>query len=59
VATVQATRRFGREDGDNAWPLVRGRWAIAVVVLGLVVFGSVVVDRSPSSGTGQGIAQPR
>lgn len=58
VATVQSARRFRREDGDNPWALVGGTWAIAVVVLGLVVFGSVMVDRSPSSGSGQGIAQP-
>lgn len=59
VATVQTARRFAREDGDNPWPLVGGTWAIAVVVLGLVVFGSVVADRSPSSGSGQAMAEPR
>jgi hypothetical protein len=59
IGTVQAARRFRREDGDNPWPLVGGTAAIAVVVLGLIVFGSVVVDRSPSSGSTEGTAQPR
>lgn len=60
IATVRETRSFGREsEGGSAWPLVGGTWAICVALLGIVVFGSVVVGRSPESGTGQGIAAPR
>ncbi|TAJ18077.1 MAG: hypothetical protein EPO65_09765 [Dehalococcoidia bacterium] len=60
IATVREARSFSREsEGGRAWPLVGGTWAIGVALLGLVVFGSIAVGRSPESGTGQGIAAPR
>ena len=60
IATVGETRSFGREDGGgSAWPLVGGTWAICVAVLGITFFASVAADRSPLSGTGEGIAMPR
>ena len=60
IATVRATRAYARDnEGENAWPLVGGTWAIGVALLGIAVFGSVAVGRSPESGSGQGIATPR
>ena len=60
VAAIRAARSLNRErEGKNGWVILGGTWAVCVAVLAIVVAGTVVAHRSPSSGTGQGIAVPR
>ncbi|TAK79742.1 MAG: hypothetical protein EPO16_01370 [Dehalococcoidia bacterium] len=60
VAAMRAARSFGREvDGGNGWVILGGTWAVCVAVLAIVLAGTIASHRSPSSGSGQGIAAPR
>lgn len=60
IAAVRAARSFGREvEGGNGWVVLGGTWAACVAVLAILLAATVASHRSPSSGTGQGIAAPR
>ncbi|RJQ10587.1 MAG: hypothetical protein C4558_04645 [Dehalococcoidia bacterium] len=60
IAAVRAARSFSREVGSrDGWVVLGGTWVVCVAVLAAAVFGSIASDRSPSGGSGEGIAAPR